>query len=59
MTPAEWLACATADIEKRNLPELRPILESLAQAVMTLRASDQQSPVREREEPSEADSRDR
>ena len=59
MTPAEWLACATADIERRNLPELRPILESLARAVMTLRASDQHSPVSEREEPGEADSRER
>jgi hypothetical protein len=40
MTPADWLAAATADIEKRQLVELRPILDSLAHGMTTLRAAD-------------------
>jgi predicted O-methyltransferase YrrM len=40
MTIAEWLAAATADAEKRGLPELIPMLEGLAQATERLRAAD-------------------
>ena len=40
MTIAEWLANAKADAEKRGLPELIPMLESLAQATERLRAAD-------------------
>jgi len=40
MTIAEWLADAKADAEKRGLPELIPMLESLAQATERLRAAD-------------------
>jgi hypothetical protein len=42
-----WLAAAIADAERRGLPELRPLLEALAQATRALRASDvpRQEPV--------------
>jgi hypothetical protein len=40
MTIGEWLAAAKADAEKRGLPELVPMLESLAQATERLRAAD-------------------
>jgi len=40
MTISEWLAAATADAELRGLPELIPMLESLAQATERLRAAD-------------------
>jgi hypothetical protein len=37
---ARWLAAAVADADRRGLPELRPLLEGLAQATITLRAAD-------------------
>ena len=40
MTMAEWLAQAKADAQKRNLPELIPMLEGLAQATERLRNAD-------------------
>jgi hypothetical protein len=40
MTIAEWLEAAKADAEKRELPELIPLLEGLAQATERLRAGD-------------------
>ena len=40
MTISEWLAAATADAELRGLPELIPMLQSLAQATERLRAAD-------------------
>jgi hypothetical protein len=40
MTIGEWLEAAKADAEKRGLPELIPMLESLAQATERLRAAD-------------------
>jgi hypothetical protein len=40
MTIAEWLAHAKADAQKRNLPELIPLLEGLAQATERLRNAD-------------------
>ena len=40
MTIAEWLASAKADAEQRGLPELLPMLDSLAQATERLRAAD-------------------
>ena len=36
----EWLEAAKADAEKRGLPELIPMLESLAQATERLRSAD-------------------
>ncbi len=37
---AAWLADALADAERRGLPQLKPLLESLAQATAALRAAD-------------------
>jgi len=37
---AEWLQNAAADAERRGLPELRPLLENLAQSTALLRAAD-------------------
>jgi hypothetical protein len=34
-----WLAAALADAERRGLPELKAILEALAQATRALRAA--------------------
>jgi hypothetical protein len=36
-----WLAAACADAERRGLPELKPLLESLARSTAALRAADQ------------------
>ena len=38
MTIDDWLAAACADADRRGLPELRPLLESLADATRDLRA---------------------
>jgi hypothetical protein len=40
MTIDAWLKAAIADAERRGLPELKPILESLARATQLLRAAD-------------------
>jgi hypothetical protein len=40
MTIDAWLAAAIADAERRGLPELKPILETLARATAALRAAD-------------------
>ena len=40
MTITDWLDAAKADVEKRGLPELIPMLEGLAQATERLRAAD-------------------
>lgn len=37
---AEWLDDAVADAERRGLPQLKPLLEGLAQATSALRAAD-------------------
>ena len=37
-----WLAAACADAERRGLPELKPLLESLARSTTALRAADAQ-----------------
>ena len=39
MTVEEWLKAAVADAERRGLPELKPLLEGLAQSMRTLRAT--------------------
>ncbi len=36
----KWLQNAVVDAERRGLPELRPLLESLAQATALLRSAD-------------------
>ena len=40
MTIDAWLSAAIADAERRGLPELKPILETLARATAALRAAD-------------------
>jgi hypothetical protein len=37
---ARWLAAAEADAERRGLPELKPLLQSLAASTTALRAAD-------------------
>lgn len=40
MTIAEWLENALNDADRRELPALRPLLESLAKSTTALRAAD-------------------
>jgi hypothetical protein len=40
-----WLRTATADAERRGLPELKPLLETLAQSTRRLRAAEWNSYV--------------
>jgi len=40
VTTAEWLDQAKADALRRGLPELAPLLETLAKATDALRAAD-------------------
>jgi hypothetical protein len=40
MTIDAWLQAAVADAERRGLPELKPILETLARATKALRGAD-------------------
>jgi hypothetical protein len=40
MTIDAWLEWTLADADRRKLPELKPILESLARSMQTLRAAD-------------------
>jgi hypothetical protein len=40
MEITRWLAAATADAERRGLPELKPLLETLARSTEALRAAD-------------------
>jgi hypothetical protein len=40
MTIDAWLKSAAADAERRGLPELKAILETLARATAALRAAD-------------------
>jgi len=40
MTVKTWLETATQDAERRNLPGLRPLLESLARSTSALRSAD-------------------
>ena len=39
MTIDTWLQSAIADAEKRGMPELKPILETLARSTRALRAT--------------------
>lgn len=39
MTIESWLNAAVADAERHGLPELKPLLESLAEATRALRAA--------------------
>ncbi len=46
---ASWLADAVADAERRGVPELKPLLESLAHATAVLRAADWNQDAGERQ----------
>lgn len=37
MTLSDWLTCALTDVERRRIPELRPLLEALAHSTASLR----------------------
>ena len=39
MTIEDWLNAAIADAERRGLPELKPLLEALAQSASLLRSA--------------------
>jgi hypothetical protein len=39
MTLDEWLKAALADAERRGLPELKPLLEGIAQAAAVVRSA--------------------
>ena len=40
MTVHAWLAAAAADAERRGLPQLKPLLETLARSTEALRRAD-------------------
>ena len=40
MTIDAWLAMALADAERRGLPDIRPLLETLARSLRALRDAD-------------------
>ena len=40
MTTETWLEWALADADRRNLPDLKPLLGTLARVMQTLRAAD-------------------
>jgi hypothetical protein len=40
MTIDDWLKAACADAEKRGVPNLKPLLESLARSMALLREAD-------------------
>ena len=40
MTLDDWLDHAQADVDRRGLPELKPLLEALARATTVLRRAD-------------------
>ncbi|MBI4265144.1 MAG: hypothetical protein HY657_12280 [Acidobacteria bacterium] len=40
MTIKQWLDNATQDAERRGLPDLKPLLETLARATSALRSAD-------------------
>jgi hypothetical protein len=37
MTPERWLEAASTDADRRGLPELKPLLETLARSMAALR----------------------
>jgi hypothetical protein len=52
MTVHDWLELARQDAEKRQLPELRPLLEALARSTSVLREADWNLDIVDREPPS-------
>ena len=47
----DWLASAIADAEHRGLPELKPLLDTLARATRSLRQADEELRAEESVEP--------
>jgi len=47
----DWLASAIADAERRGLPELKPLLDTLARATRSLRQADEELRAEEAAEP--------
>jgi hypothetical protein len=41
ITVDSWLQAALADAERRGLPELKPLLETLARTTVSLREADE------------------
>jgi hypothetical protein len=53
-----WLDAACADAERRGLPELRPLLQTLARSTKALRAADERQRLRaEPDTPHDSDRR--
>jgi len=46
-----WLRAAVEDAERRGLPELKPLLEGMAQSTIALRAADWNDTVPPSREP--------
>jgi hypothetical protein len=40
MTVEAWLDAVLADLDRRQLPEMRPLIQALAQATRSLRAAE-------------------
>jgi hypothetical protein len=57
MDVANWLACASADADARGLPQLKPLLETLARSTQALRDADAEfgHPAIPPTEPADAD----
>jgi len=49
----DWLAAAIADAERRGLPELKPLLETLARSTTALRDEDRTARSAAAERPAE------
>jgi len=58
MTIKQWLENAIQDAERRGLPALRPLLETLARSTSALRTADWNDDAAEdRQEPPQPDAR--
>jgi hypothetical protein len=53
MTVQSWLAAAVADAEQRGMPELKPLLETLARSTDALREADARIAGRDADPPGE------
>jgi hypothetical protein len=42
VTPQAWLEAATRDADRRELPELKPLLETLSKSMEALRRHEQE-----------------
>ena len=51
MNVDDWLTAAIADAERRGLPELKPLLETLARSTASLRKADDE--LHEEQKPSQ------